>query len=518
MARKPSSEGLYRNTMSYFGGLVAAGTAVLIVFAIIGELTIVQPSPYVGIITYLIFPAILFAGLLFVLWGMRREAVRRSKEGAAEELPYPRLDLNDPRHRKRFGYGLVGGSVLAMALAWIGYNGYLFTGSVTFCGKVCHTVMEPEYTAYMSSPHARVPCVDCHVGSGASWYVQSKISGARQVFATTFETYDRPIKTPIAHLRPARETCEQCHWPEKFFGASLKQIPHYRYDENNTAEQISLLLRTGGGNPAHGDSAGIHWHMVVANKVTFAAEDPKRQVIPWIKAESSDGTVRVYKAEGTKLSDEEIAALPTREMDCMDCHNRPSHAFDPPEGSVDRAMEVGDIPDDLPWIKQVAVDAASASYETHEAARDGIRNAIRGFYEEKYPQVLASRGADVEKAVLSVITIYERGVFPEMNVNWTTYPNNIGHRYWPGCFRCHDDRHVSDDGKRLSMSCTLCHTEPQRGERQPLGDVMVDSDLDWHPWEMPSETVGVEAHDELLCHDCHAAGFRPRRTCVNCHE
>jgi nitrate/TMAO reductase-like tetraheme cytochrome c subunit len=516
--KQPPSEGLYRNSMSYFGGLITVGTAVLILFAIIGELTIIQPSPYVGIITYMVFPGIMFSGVVLVLWGMRREAVRRKKEGAAQQLPYPRLDLNDPRHRKRFAYGIVSGGVLLLVFAWVGYNGYLFTGSVTFCGKICHGVMKPEYTAYTHSAHARVPCVDCHVGSGASWFVQSKISGSRQVVATVFDTYDRPIKTPIAHLRPARETCEHCHWPEKFFGAALKQIPHYRYDEPNTPEQISLLLRTGGGNPARGSSAGIHWHMVMANKVTFAASDDKRQVIPWFKVEGIDGTERVYKAENTDLSDEQIAALPKRTMDCMDCHNRPSHAFPPPEGSVDHAMAVNEMPDDLPWIKQVAVDAVSTPYGTTEEARAGIRGAIEGFYREKYPQILETRKQDIDRAIAACQAIFDRSVFPEMNVNWTTYPNNIGHRHWPGCFRCHDDRHVANDGKRLSTSCTLCHTMPQRGARVPLGDVMPASDVDWHPWDMPSKTVAVEGHDRLLCHDCHAAGFRPRKTCVSCHK
>lgn len=515
---KPSSEGLYRNTMSYFGGLVAASAALLIVFAILGELTIDQPSPYVGIFTYLVFPTILFFGLVFVLWGMRREAVRRAKAGAVEKMPYPRLDLNDDRHRKRFGYALVLGSALLIVLAWVGYNAYLFTGSVTFCGQICHSVMKPEYTAYMHSPHARVPCVDCHVGTGASWYVQSKLSGARQVFATALKTYERPIPTPIEHLRPARETCEQCHWPEKFFGATLVQIPHYRYNENNTPEQISLLLRTGGGNPDLGASAGIHWHMAIANRITFAEGDPKRQKIPWMKVRHIDGSERVYKAVGTELSNDEVAALPKRVMDCIDCHNRPSHAFAPPEESVDEALSRGEISEKLPWIKQVGVEAVSSSYPSADAARTGIRAAVESFYRDRYPSVVEGQSEQLYKAVEALVGIHDRGVFPGMNVDWATYPNNIGHRYWPGCFRCHDDRHVSDDGRRLTTNCTLCHTAPQRHERMPLGEVMVSSDLDWHPWEMPSETVAVEGHEDLLCHDCHSAGFRPRKTCVDCHN
>jgi nitrate/TMAO reductase-like tetraheme cytochrome c subunit len=506
--------------MSYFGGLTAAGSSALIVFAIIGELTIVQPSPYVGIITYLIFPMFLFSGLILVLWGMRREAVRRRRQEAAKELPYPQIDLNDPKQRRRFGYALVSGTVLMLVFAWVGYNGYLFTGSTTFCGKICHTVMEPEYTAYTNSPHARVACVDCHVGEGASWYVQSKISGVRQVFAVALGTYERPIPTPIAHLRPARETCERCHWPQKFFGASLVQIPHYRYDEKNTAEQISLLMRTGGGDPAHGESAGIHWHMVVDNEVTFVATDPRRQDIPWVRVKHADGTMVTYKSKQTKLTDEQLGALPKRVMDCMDCHNRPSHAFPAPEGSVDKEMAGGAIPPDLPWIKKVVVDALGGAYDTRDAAHAGIRASIVGFYQKEYPAIASSRGADLDKAVNMAIGIYDRAVFPEMNVDWKTYPNNIGHRHWPGCFRCHDDEHLAEDGKPLSKSCTLCHTAPQRGPRVPLGEVMPSSASgeSWHPWALPGTSVTIEAHDRLLCHQCHAAGFRPRSACTDCHN
>lgn len=516
MTKKPSSEGLHRNALSYFGGLIATGATVLLVFGIIGEQTLVQPSPYVGIITYLIFPSILTFGLLLVLYGMRRESVRRRKEGARQQ-PYPRLDLNDPRHRKRFGYALVSGSVLLIIFAWVGYRGYQFTGSVTFCGKVCHTVMEPEYTAYTHSPHARVPCVDCHVGEGASWYVQSKLSGARQVFATAFETYDRPIPTPIAHLRPARETCERCHWPKKFFGASLVQLPHYRYDEQNTAEQISLLLRTGGGDPRNGLASGIHWHMVIDNRVVFAAEDPRRQRIPWAAVERPDGSRKVYRDETSELSDEQMDRLDQRVFDCIECHNRPSHAFAPPEGGVDGALAGGEVAADLPWIKKVLVDALVGEYSTKQEAHREMRDAVTSFYADNYPDVARSRTEEIDEAVAVANGIYDRSVFPEMNVDWQTYPNNVGHRSWPGCFRCHDGRHVADDGTRLSTDCTLCHTMPQRGPRVPLGDVMPANDLDWHPWQMPAESVDVEGHRNLLCHECHAAGFRPRRACASCH-
>ncbi|MBI4702736.1 MAG: NapC/NirT family cytochrome c [Deltaproteobacteria bacterium] len=517
-SRRAFAGGLYRNTLSYVGGLIVLAAAVLIVFALVGELTIKQPSPYVGIFTYLIFPAILLAGIALALYGMRREAMRRKRTGAAAELPYPRLDLNDPRQRRRFGQVLVAGSVLAVILAWVGYNAYLFTGSETFCGRICHGVMQPEYVAYSGSPHARVPCVDCHVDKGASWYVQSKISGLQQVFATTFRTYPRPIPTPIKHLRPARETCEHCHWPRKFFGATLVQIPHFRYDEKNSPEQISLLMRTGGGDPSHGEKAGIHWHMILSNTVTFAAEDPQQQRIPWMTVRAQNGHVRTYRAEATQLSAEQVAALPRHEMDCMDCHNRPSHGFAPPEGAVDRAIAFGAISPELPWIKKLAVDALVRPYRARAEAHDGIPQEIRSFYRTRYPELAARQAAVLDQAVAAVVEIFERSNFPEMNVGWSTYPDNIGHRHWPGCFRCHDGRHVSDDGKKLNSSCTACHTAPQRGPMASLGDILADPRQDWHPWEMPRKYLEIEAHGRVRCHQCHAAGFRPRRECGDCHR
>ena len=159
------------------------------------------------------------------------------------------------------------------------YRAYEFTDSTTFCGQLCHTVMHPEDIAHDHSAHARVSCVECHVGSGASWYVKSKMSGLRQVVKTVLNTYPRPIETPVANLRPASQTCEQCHWPRRFWGAQLKVFNHFASDEANTPRQVRLLIKTGGGDPNSGqEAAGIHWHMNIANKIEYRS-DPKRQNI-----------------------------------------------------------------------------------------------------------------------------------------------------------------------------------------------------------------------------------------------
>ncbi|OYV89851.1 MAG: cytochrome C, partial [Acidobacteria bacterium 21-70-11] len=246
---------------------MAIGSALLIVFSLVLTFAMKQGSPYFGIVTYLVFPAFLALGGLIFLLGMHRESLRRRRLGAGAPPPYPSVDLNDPAQRKRFAYALLAGFFFVVLLAFVSYHAFIFTESVTFCGRVCHTVMEPEHSAYLASPHARVSCVACHVGHGASWYVKAKISGARQVLAVITKSYPRPIPTPIQNLRPARETCEECHWPAKFFGTQLMQIPHFRYNEANTPEQISLGVKTGGGSASLGGTAGIHWHMIIQNKV-----------------------------------------------------------------------------------------------------------------------------------------------------------------------------------------------------------------------------------------------------------
>ncbi len=513
MANENSKQsGLYRNWVSYFGALVSAGSILLIVFSIALTLSLKRTSPYIGIFTYMVFPTFFGVGAILFLYGMRRESLRRRRAETEDALPYPRVDLNDPAQRKWFSYIVLGGTALAILMTFVTYNAFLYSESVSFCGTLCHSVMRPEYEAYKASPHARVSCVDCHVGHGASWYVKAKVSGARQVLAVLFKSYPTPIPTPIENLRPARETCEECHWPAKFFGTQLMQIPHFRYNEKNTPEQISIGVKTGGGSAALGGSAGIHWHMIIQNKVQYVAVDRQKLEIPWIEVRHADGRVDEYTSLDFKGTKEQLASLPRDDMDCMDCHNRPTHTFNPPEGAVDQSMSTGAISRTLPWVKKVVVDAIVREYATTEKAHEGMREEISSFYKKRYPGVFKDRPADVENAIVNAIGIYDRSVFPEMKVNWKTYPSNIGHRNWPGCFRCHDGRHVSGTGKVLSMECTDCHTFPVRSPLMPLGTVASKSGMAWHPVELSGK------HGRILCSRCHSAGYRPPTDCAECHK
>ncbi len=458
------------------------------------------------------FPALFTLGALAFLYGMRRESLRRRREGTVEAPHYPRLDLNDPVQRKWFGYAVLGGLLVSILLALVAYKAFHYTESVRFCGTLCHTVMKPEYTAYLASPHARVRCVDCHVGEGVEWFVKAKISGLRQVVAVVRDSYPRPIPTPIENLRPARETCEQCHWPAKFFGTRLHQNPHFRYDEGNTAEQIGLGVKTGGGGPETG-GAGIHWHMIVKNRVVYAASDRRKQEIPYFEVRDDQGNLRAkYADPGYKGSAEELAQLRRQPLDCIDCHNRPTHIYHPPDLAVDRALASGLIPRTLPWVKKVVVDALVRDYPSNAKAHEGFAAEIGGFYREKYPDVFAKRKEDVDKAIAQAAAIYDRGVFPEMKVNWLSYPSNIGHRNWPGCFRCHDGKHVSETGKALGMDCSECHTLPVRSALMPLGSVTLEAKGPWHPVPLEGK------HASIPCSRCHIAGLSPSAECGDCHK
>ncbi|NNG46480.1 MAG: hypothetical protein HKM86_05110, partial [Deltaproteobacteria bacterium] len=186
--------------------------------------------------------------------------------------------------------------------------------------------------------------------------------------------------------------------------------------------------------------------------------------------------------------------------------------YEPPEAAVDKAMASHFISRTLPWVKKVVVDALVVEYPSREKAHEGFQTEIATFYRNQYPEVYKARRADVEKAIESAITIYDRSVFPDMKVNWKTYASNIGHRNWPGCFRCHDGKHVAESGKVLTTECATCHTLPQRGPLAPLGAMMPGSDLPWHPMELEGK------HERTLCSQCHAAGYRPPNDCAECHK
>src|SRR5262245_23819163 len=455
IAPKPPS--LFRNYISFVGGAIVIASVVSIVLMFLIEITSRSQNPYLGILTYIILPSILIFGLVVVIAGRMIERRRRHRAAPGTFAAYPKLDLNDAGSRKAFFIFLVITFLFVSASAFGSYRGYEYTESTSFCGRTCH-VMKPEHTAYLAGAHARVGCVGCHVGPGASWYVRSKISGAYQLYSVIFGRYSRPITTPVHNLRPAQDTCEQCHWPEKFFGAQMKVINRYGYDEQNTLRQRRMLINVGGGSPETGLVTGIHWHMNIANEVTYVSIDEQRQVIPWVRIKNRNGNVTEYFDRTRPLTPDQIANGNQRRMDCVDCHNRPAHVFQPPDTAVDQGFTAGRLDSSLPYLKKQAVEVLSKTYNTTPEAVSAIASTLNNFYRTNYPDVYANKRSSIDGAVAEVQRIFQTYFFPEMKTNWQTHPNNIGHLYFSGCFRCHDGEHVSNTGKVISNDCNVCHT------------------------------------------------------------
>ncbi len=488
---------LLRNPVSLAGvALAIVSVANIFLFFLIDQIA-AKPSPYIGILAYMVSPGFLVLGLLIMTAGVLLER----RKHVAPSAFYPRIDLNDPTQRGAVVSFVTFLVVFAVVSAAGSYKAYEFTESVSFCGQLCHTVMSPEYTAYQLSPHARVACADCHVGPGATWFVKSKLSGSRQVFATVFHTFPRPIPTPVKNLRPAQETCEQCHWPKKFYGGQLKVFSHYANDEKNTLRQVRMIIKTGGGDPATGAPEGIHWHMNIGNKIEYVAADEKRQTIPYIHVEDQQGRVTEYYAKDSTLTKDQIAKADRHHMDCVDCHNRPTHIYVSPDLSVDQSLLARRIDASLPFIKQEAVTVLTGTYNTNDAAMQAIAGGVQDFYEKKYPDVARTKQLEIRNAVTEVQQIFKRTTFPEMKLNWQTHPNNLGHFYSPGCFRCHDGQHVSSDGRVISRDCNQCHT--LMSETEGTTNVAATAQANFqHPVDIGDLT-------QVNCADCHTGGVGP---------
>jgi len=449
---------LFRNYVSLVGAAIGVAALASGILLFLMEITSSQENPYLGILTYIVFPAVLFFGLFLVLLGRILERRRRRKLAPDEVAAFPKLDLNEPHARRAFLIFLAITFFFVSASAFGSYKAYEYSDSVAFCGKTCHGVMKPEHTAYLAGAHARVRCVDCHVGPGAGWYVRSKLSGAYQLYSVTFHKYPRPITTPVHNLRPAQDTCEQCHWPEKFFGAQLKVFNRYAYDEQNSLRQRRMLINVGGGSATAGLVKGIHWHMNIANEIEYVSIDDQRQQIPWVRIKDMNGNVREYMDRNRPLTPEQIAIGNHRKMDCVDCHNRPAHQYLPPDLATDLGFASGRLDTSLPYLKRKAVEVLSKPYQTTDEALATIDKDLTDFYRTNYSDIYSQKQKELKGSIGEVQRIFSTYFFPEMKTDWQTHPNNIGHLYFSGCFRCHDGEHVSNTGQVITNNCNICHT------------------------------------------------------------
>ncbi|HKZ44551.1 MAG TPA: NapC/NirT family cytochrome c [Anaerolineales bacterium] len=449
------------------------------------------------------------------------------------------IDLSKKEHRLILALSSLGVLVVLVGLLIGGIKAYDYTESSQFCGTTCH-VMDPQYIRYLQSPHANVDCAQCHIGPGASFFVRSKIDGLRQVYATIFDTFHRPILSPVYNLRPARETCETCHSPTTFKDNIVKIIQHYDNDADNTPIETTLILKMGGNQGSLLADAkitqGIHWH--VSSEVYYIATDPQRQDMAWVGVRQDDGSMKDFYspeltgADLTKFKQEAEAAGQLRLMDCIDCHNRTAHYIPYPDQAVDQAIAAGLISRQIPNIRNRAVELMSASYDSIDdanAAFDGLLSEYSNTTNGKVASNPSLENVDsflVAEAVETLKTIYSQVTFPEMKTDWTTNPNNERHTPSLGCFRCHNDQLVADlelstgsETETVTSECNLCHTVPITGRGSELlfeAPVIVGSAPESHKDYSWTITHGSITQDEIQdCYLCHGQGFCNNGACHN---
>lgn len=479
----------FNNWISALGAVLAVGA--LFSFALLTwmDLTESHQNPYLGIFTYIVAPGFLILGLATVFFGAWAQ-VRWARKHGGPEADRWRLDFGNPAQRRTLILFGTGGVVFLLLSAFGSYQSYHYAESNQFCGQVCHTAMNPEYRTYQRGAHARVDCVECHIGSGAQAFIEAKLNGTRQLIAFTLDNYQRPIPTPVHNLRPARETCEKCHWPEKFHGNVEMVFDHFLSKRKNDAYTVRMLMHVNSGGPGS-PLGGIHWHVSPDNIVEYYAADEKRQDIVWMRVtDRKVGTVKIFRNETFKG---EPPADLVRTMDCMDCHNRPAHVFPTANESIERAMAMGTVSTKLPAIKRTAVQALLQE-DIASSAEAPAR--IAEFLKAKYKD-----HPELDGTINAVQAIYAATIYPERKADWRVYPNNIGHKDWLGCFRCHDDKHKTAQGETVRASdCTSCHTIIAQGKGEALATIS--------PTGLDFEHPDGEYDEELTCADCHNGGIQ----------
>ena len=479
---------------------MVVNSLILILLLFIFSMISAQSNIYLGLYIYIILPVFLVLGLLLIPIGILSKI---KKKEAVEDIPvgWPVLDMNLKKHRSSLLKISIITFIFLVASAMGSYSAYKYTETIEFCGKLCHQVMEPEYTTYLNSSHARVACVECHVGEGAGWYVKSKMSGLYQVYSVMFHKYPRPIATPIQSLRPARETCERCHWPLKFYARKLVSQRSYLTDSTNTEWNISMLLKIGPEHSAMGLSEGIHWHINKDFKIEYASNSKDRESIPWVRLTNlKTGEVKVFNDEENKLDKKALDTLEKRQMDCMDCHNRPSHNYRSAPNYVDNAMISGLIPKNLPFIKKAAMEALKVPFTDKDTALSTINSLITSYYKNDHPAVYAGNVMRVNKAITAVQGEYRKNAFPYMRADASRYLNHIGHIESDGCFRCHSDRHKTAKGETISRNCDLCHTIVAQGPTGAIKSGDINGAMEFvHPVDIKGKWKTA------FCSECHKA-------------
>lgn len=393
------------------------------------------------------------------------------------------------------------------------------TRSDTFCGQTCHRAMAPQDVAHLSSVHAVVPCVGCHVGSGAWNHVTVKLRGAQHLWALLRNDFARPIRATDVRSRVTDDRCLACHSLARIPQSKLRQLPRYLYDESNSAWQVSLTLHIGALERSSTSGGGVMWHMAKPSRVRFASTDPAAALIPWVRVQRADGSATTYVARNTTLDRSALDQLPQRDLTCTECHNRTGHDLTPLDSALDRALFNGEISSSLPSVKRRISQVLAEGDRLDGDVVSRLQNDLQREAQLEDPMLAQLRRSEVSHTAAFAARLHANTVFPALRVLWGSYPTEIGHRFARGCFRCHDGEHVDSSGKAIPNDCdSTCHAPPRMG---PIDPSRIDADPEadsWHPWQLPIAEPRIVDHDRLVCSDCHANGLIPKRSCEDCHH
>ena len=491
------------NWRSVIGAVIAAVGGTATTFLLVIDLLTEEATGYAGLA--LLPPILVFwVGCGFVVAGWMREK-RRQRRGEFSSF-IDHIDFDPLLFVRTTGrlVLLLGVSLATVALLVAGAGSVAvveFTESNTFCSDVCHAVMGPEAAAYETAAHSQIACVECHVGDGAEGFMQAKIGGLRQLWAISTGTVQRPIPTPIHSTSINRELCERCHSPDRNIGYKALTRDYYLNGMEDAAIELAMVVKVGGASEGLIKGGGIHYHMLIAEKIEYVARDPQRQEVAWIRVSDTDGGVREYADRRNPLTNDEKASLEMRAMECIDCHSRPAHAFRSPVEMVNEAIQTKRLPGDLYYIKEAGVRALDGEYDSVDEAMAGIETTVREYYDYEDPDVLEDRPDDIAAAIEVLRAIYRKTIFPDMKADWTTHPNNIGHTDSLGCFRCHNSEMVDRDGTAVFSDCTGCHAilAQDREAIKTMADF--DSGMGFsHPQD------GKAFEEFKFCSECHTGG------------
>jgi len=472
--------GVSINRIGKIGVILTTSSFITFLILEIARFMGIFTNAYAGLVVYLLFPLLFIIGLILIPigWYLRKKTTGKSGKELLTE------SFGDQETKGGFFGSTVFKSIALFSIINIlfmtvaGSRMLHFMDSARFCGTACHSVMNPEWVTYQDSPHARVACVECHVGEGVGALIDSKINGTRQIISVTFNLLERPIPTPVHQLRPARETCEKCHWPDKFYGSRLKTIVRYDNDSASTTGYTTLNLKVDAGKVS--PKGGIHWHVAEENEVCYSSVDDERETMLWVERKMPDGSYKRYRNTSITNSSIQSKGEEARVLDCIDCHNRATHIYEDPRDAVNEQIRLDNLDRLLPYLKREAIAAITKNYSDSTAAMEGIANQLAGFYRLNYPNISRTMTAQINRAIMILQAIYNRNIHHDMNIEWGTYHSHIGHRLVEksGCFRCHNNAMIDEAGESISSNCIMCHSILAYDYDKPFGYIQAADTTD----------------------------------------